>query len=41
MRREWSRHLGFAKWIGTATALAGAVLIALNIGVVADFQSTT
>jgi nicotinamide riboside transporter PnuC len=30
-----SRHLGVAKWIGTATGVAGAVLIALNIGAVA------
>ena len=35
MRRVRSRHLGFAKWVGTATGVAGAVLIALNIGAVA------
>jgi hypothetical protein len=35
MRRVRSRHLGVAKWAGTATGVAGAVLIALNIGAVA------
>jgi uncharacterized membrane protein len=35
MRRVRSGYLGFAKWIGTATGVAGAVLIALNIGAVA------
>ena len=33
-RRPEPAWLGLAKWLGTAAGIAGAVLVALNLGVV-------